>query len=132
MSVSHTAVAIGSWSWQGAIALAAGMDTMLTGLPAAAFTVAWLAACAGPIVPSRMRWSNAKQLGMMLAAGGCGLLIGIALSQIAGTARLSAECLSFGMMSAMVSLVAALPAAMRFAGEDSVAAAATPAAATTT
>ncbi|MCH2137981.1 MAG: hypothetical protein MK074_02895 [Phycisphaerales bacterium] len=132
MSASHTVLAVASWSWQGAIALAAGMDTMLTGLPAAAFTVAWLAACAGPIVPSRLRWSSARQLGMMLAAGGAGLLIGVLLAQIAGTARLSAECLSFGMMCAMVSLVAALPAAMRFASENSVAAATASARATST
>lgn len=121
MSASSSITIVITWAWQGTIALAAGMDMAFTGLPAAVFTVAWLAACAGPIVPSRLRWSNAKQLGVMLAAGGGGLLIGAALSHLAPTPRFSAECLSFGVMSAMVSVIASLPAAMRFAMEDSAA-----------
>ena len=73
-------------------------------------------------------------IGLMIAVGllagpaAGGLLIGAALSHVAPTPRFSAECLSFGVMSAMVSVIASLPAAMRFALEES----AVPAPASTT
>ena len=93
---------------------------MWTGLPAAAFAVVWLAAIAGPIMPGRLRRQASSELGSMLIAGGLGLLIGIVLCKIAPTGPLSAECLSFGMLCAIFAVVAALPAAVRFASEDSV------------
>jgi hypothetical protein len=120
MSTSSTIFHIGALVWQAGIAVAAGLDAMWTGLPAAAFAVVWLAAVAGPILPARVRRPASAQLGAMLIAGGLGLLIGIVLCRIAPTGRLSAECLSFGMLCAIFAVVAALPAAVRFAGEDSV------------
>ncbi len=116
--------------WQGTIALAAAVDMLMTGLPAAVFTVAWLATCAGPIVPSRQRWSNARQLSAMLLAGGGGMAIGLALAAWAPTPRLAAECMSFGVMSVVVAMIASLPVAFRFALEDSATAAAAAAATT--
>ena len=104
--------------WLGLIVLVAGADAFFTGLPAAAFAVAWLAAIAGPMVPSRRQWSAAKALGTMATAGGIGLLVGVVLCRISPTAALAAECLSFGFLSVIFSIAASLPAAVRFAVED--------------
>ena len=39
--------------WQGLIVVVAAADALYTGLPAALFAVAWLAAVASPIVPNQ-------------------------------------------------------------------------------
>lgn len=109
--------------WHGLIVFVAAADALFTGLPAAAFAVAWLAAVAGPIVPGRRQWSAYKSLGTMTAAGGIGLLIGVVLCRISPTPALAAECLSFGFLSVIFSIAASLPAAVRFAVEEADAAA---------
>ncbi|MCH2135268.1 MAG: hypothetical protein MK101_01650 [Phycisphaerales bacterium] len=117
--------------WQSALALAAAFDAIVTGLPAAALAVLWLAALAGPIVPVRRNWSPIKRLGMLFFAGGCGLFIGVALHMVAPGPALAAECLSFGMIAMFFAIAAALPAAISLISEDSsVGSAGTPASAT--
>lgn len=119
MGTSSAFLTIAGGVWQGAIALAATLDAIYTGLPVAVLAVLWLAALAGPIVPTRRRWSAARRLGTLLAAGAAGLLVGVILHLIAATPRLSAECLSFGAITMLFSIVASLPAALRLVGEDS-------------
>lgn len=104
--------------WQGLIVVVAAADALYTGLPAALFAVAWLAAVAGPIVPSRQQWTASKSLGIMTAAGAMGLVIGVVLCWILPTPARAAECLSFAFLSVIFSIAASLPAAVQFAVED--------------